>query len=252
MIGCNCRVCNSPNPANNRLRTSVLLQLNDGKKILIDTTPDLRTQLLRANITRVDAVLVTHDHADHTHGMDDLRPLCRLNQQIIPIHATAHTAAALRRKFDYVFDRERLYPGQKILGGGIPTLSLQEFDYGQLTMAGHEFETFPLPHGHFTTAGFRQGKLAYLIDCHDVPKELAHRLRDAQLDWLVLDCVQPDPHETHLGFAKACEILTLIRPKRAGLIHMNHAWDHEDLTRALKEAGMAWAIPLKDGDVLQY
>ena len=230
-----------------------MLTTTSGKNILIDTTPDLRTQLLRAKINCVDAVIVTHDHADHTHGLDDLRPLCRLNNMNIPVHCSPATAEGLRKKFDYIFDRDRLFPPERpVLGGGIPMLDLVEFHDGQHWVAGEEFEFFSLPHGHFQTTAFRLAGLAYLVDCHEVPQDILRRLRDKQLDYLVLDCVQPGPHQTHLGWDKAREILDFIRPKKAGLIHMNHDWDHEVFCQFLQAQGFDWAVPLIDGEVLHF
>jgi phosphoribosyl 1,2-cyclic phosphate phosphodiesterase len=230
-----------------------MLTTADKKNILVDTTPDLRTQLLRERINRVDAVIITHDHADHTHGMDDLRPLCRLHGVAIPVHCTFDTAQGLRKKFDYVFERHKIFHSDRpVLGGGIPTLDLVEFEHGPHHIADEPFEFFALPHGYHTTSGFQHHGLAYIIDCNDVPASVLIKLRDAQLDWLVLDCVQPTPHQTHMGWEKAREILEFIRPKQAGLIHMNHDWDHEEFDRVIKAAGLDWAAPLKDGDVLHY
>lgn len=253
MIGCNCPVCNSTNASNNRLRTSVLLRTSSSKTILVDTTPDLRTQFLREKINYIDAAIITHDHADHTHGMDDLRPLCHLNNMTIPIHCSSKTSQSLRKKFDYIFDRKSLFPKDRpIIGGGIPMLDLVELKDGQHLVAGSEFEFFSLPHGHGLTSGFIHQSMAYIVDCHDIPEKVVQRLREAQLDLLILDCVQPGPHQTHLGWEKARFFLEAIRPKRAGLIHMNHAWDHDNFCKTLLSLGMNWAVPLKDGDVLQY
>lgn len=253
MIGCNCLVCNSQDPSNNRLRTSVLLHTANSKTILVDTTPDLRTQFLREKIKYIDAAIITHDHADHTHGMDDLRPLCHLNKMTIPIYCSAKTAQGLKKKFDYIFERKNIFTQDRpILGGGIPMLDLVEFSDGKHFVADEDFEFFSLPHGYGLSSGFIHQSMAYVVDCHDIPTAVVQRLKEAQLDLLVLDCVQPEPHQTHLGWEKARTFLEYIRPKRAGLIHMNHEWDHEKFSQTILGHGIDWAAPLRDGDVLQY
>lgn len=247
ILGCKCDVCNSTNSANSRLRTSVFLTTTLGKNILVDTTPDLRFQLLRHKPERIDAVIMTHDHADHTHGIDDLRPFSFYQKQDLPLYCSPLTAQSLRRKFDYIFER-KLPP----IGGGIPQLCLHEIRSSEFKIESEEFEFFQLPHGRLTTTGFRHKGLAYLIDCHDVPDEICRHLKGLQLDLLIIDCVKPGSHDTHLGYDKTIEIIKKIQPLKAGLIHMGHEWDHEDLAHRLQRDGLFEAVPLKDGDILQY
>lgn len=253
ILGCKCDVCQSTNPANKRLRASVFLQTDKQKNILVDATPDLRSQLLRADFHHVDAAIITHDHADHTHGLDDLRPFSFFQKKAIPIHCSHATADSLRKKFDYIFERDRLYhSGRPVLGGGIPQLDLVVYQAHQATIAEEEFKFFDLPHGYVTTSGFMHRSLAYLVDCHSVPSETLEVLAAQNLQWLVLDCVRPEPHDTHMGLAQTLEVLSRIRPQKAGLIHMGHEWDHEVLAATLKQKGFPWAVPLKDGDQLRY
>ncbi len=246
ILGCNCEVCNSTNPANSRLRTSVFLTTALGKNILVDTTPDLRFQLLTHKPDSIDAVIMTHDHADHTHGIDDLRPFSFYQKKDLPLYCSPETAESLRRKFDYIFNPK------PVIGGGIPQLKLIEIPFAPFAIEQEEFEFFSLPHGRIQTTGFRHRSLAYLIDCHDVPDELCEKLNNHPLDWLIIDCVKPDPHDTHLGFDKTIEIIKKIQPKQAGLIHMGHEWDHDQLQLRLQRNGLFEAVPLKDGDILQY
>lgn len=217
-----------------------------GKNILVDTTPDLRFQLLQQKPDSIDAVIMTHDHADHTHGIDDLRPYSLYQKKDLPLYCSPETAASLRRKFDYIFSPK------PVIGGGIPQLKLIELPQGPFALEQEDFEFFSLPHGRVSTTGFRHGSLAYLIDCHDVPSTLCEHLRQKKLEWLVIDCVKPDPHDTHLGYGKTIEIIKKIQPKRAGLIHMGHEWDHEVLAQRLHRDGLFEAVPLKDRDILQY
>lgn len=248
ILGCNCHICQSTNPANKRLRTSVFLATASGKNIVVDTSPDLRTQLLRAEVKRIDAALITHDHADHTHGIDDLRPFCFHQNQSLPVHCSPETAASLRRKFDYIFAP----PARPVIGGGIPRLHLQEFHQGQTLIADENFTMFDLPHGYVQTTGFKHGGLAYLTDCHSIPHKVATFLREAQLEWLIIDCVKPEPHDTHMGYQQTRTALEQIQPRRAGLIHMGHEWDHEVLAERLRADGFHGAAPLKDGDIIRY
>ena len=246
ILGCKCDVCNSTNPANLRLRTSVFLTTALGKNILVDTTPDLRSQLLQHKPDSIDAVIMTHDHADHTHGIDDLRPYSLYQNKDLPLYCSPETAASIRRKFDYIFSPK------PVIGGGIPQLKLIEVPLGLLSIEQEDFEFFSLPHGRVHTTGFRHRSLAYLIDCHDVPIEVCERLKEMKLDWLIIDCVKPSPHDTHLGYDKTIEIIKKIQPLRAGLIHMGHEWDHDQLQLRLQRDGLLEAVPLKDGDILQY
>ncbi len=248
ILGCNCHICQSTNPANKRLRTSVFLTTARGKKIVVDTSPDLRSQLLRADVRHVDAALITHDHADHTHGIDDLRPFCFHQNQSLPVHCSAETAQSLRRKFDYIFGTN-LRP---VIGGGIPRLHLQEFHSGAALITDEKFTMFSLPHGYVTSTGFMHGKLAYLTDCHSIPTAVAEQLRQADLEWLIIDCVKPEPHDTHMGYEQTRTALEQIKPRRAGLIHMGHEWDHEVLAERLIKDGFHGAAPLKDGDLIRY
>ena len=247
ILGCKCDVCNSTNSANRRLRTSVFLTTVVGNNILVDTSPDLREQLLRHKPDSIDAVIMTHDHADHTHGIDDLRPYSFFQKRDIPLFCSPATAGSLRRKFDYIFDQR--FP---IIGGGIPQLKLVEILSASQSIEGEEFEFFSLPHGRIHSTGFRHNKLAYLIDCHDVPEDVCQKLKEIKLDWLIIDCVKPERHDTHLGYEKTVEVINKIQPQRAGLIHMGHEWDHEVLKERLLRDGLIEALPLKDGDILHY
>jgi phosphoribosyl 1,2-cyclic phosphate phosphodiesterase len=154
-IGCRCAVCTSSDPRDNRMRTSVLLS-RGGQNVLIDTTPDFRTQALRAGIAQVEAVLLTHGHADHVMGFDDLRPLSIGRKQPMPVYANRQTFEIVRRAFSYAFD------GKPKLST-VPSVVLEEID-GPFELLGVKFTPIPLEHGEMQVLGFRFGRAAYLTD----------------------------------------------------------------------------------------
>lgn len=233
-IGCQCTVCTSDNPKNKRTRVSVLVETGD-KRLLIDTAPDLRQQALREGFDTVDAVLYTHDHADHSHGIDDVRAYNFLQKDKIPCYANPETAEGLRRKFPYVFSLESYE------GGGLPKLEMRAFapDAPEIRPAGVPVIPLDLPHGRRRTAGFRIGDLAYVVDCHDIPAEALARL--AQVKTLILDCVQLKSHNTHLNLETALLLCRKVGAPRTYLTHLGHDFDDrkfpaEDLPKGVKLA----------------
>ena len=252
ILGCNCKVCQSTEPRNKRLRTSALIELSNQKKILIDASPDLRTQLLKTQTQEIDAVIITHDHADHTHGMDDLRPFSFKHQRPIPVYSDQTTCNSLTKKFPYIFDRPNYFADKPILGGGIPLLQLNTISPGAINILGQSFEFFTLPHGHHPSLGFRHEKLAYLVDCRMVPEKTVAILRNANLEILVIDCLRPDPHQTHLHLDLTLEYVRLIKPKLAILTHMGHEWDYLGLMNELLIRGVKNTYPAIDGQSFLY
>lgn len=252
ILGCNCQVCQSNDLRNKRLRTSAVIQLASGKNVLIDASPDLRTQLLRDKVDMVDAAIITHDHADHTHGMDDLRPFGFKAKKAIPVYASALTAGSLRNKFPYIFDRDNYFKDKAILGGGIPLLDLTITEDGIKNILGEEFEFFSLPHGHTKTLGIRHRKMAYIVDCKDIPAETVKKLSSVNLEILVIDCLRPSPHETHLHLEQTLHFIREINPKTAVLTHMGHEWDYMELTAELLRRGVKNTFPAVDGQQFLY
>lgn len=257
MVGCHCSVCRSSDPKNKRLRTSLYLQTaKRGLRILVDTTPDLRAQLLTHRIERVDAVIITHGHADHIHGIDDLRPLCFVGPSSsspphpppprkIPLFTSKRTAESLMNRFSYIFP-----------GSDLSLLDLHILEEGPHSqeILGESFHFFLLPHGPVGTAmGFLHGKFAYLIDCHEIPEPTLKRLREAKLDLLIIDCVRhaPPPHPTHLTVEKTFSYIERIAPQRAGLIHMGHQLEHHALAEETRKAFDFPVFPVYDGLQLQ-
>jgi phosphoribosyl 1,2-cyclic phosphate phosphodiesterase len=224
VIGCECAVCRSPDPHNKRLRTSALLEAN-GCKILFDAGPDLRQQALAVGLNRLDAVLVTHAHADHIAGLDDLRPLNFAQQAAIPLYGNARTLAVIREKFDYAFVNTSE-------GSTRPALELMAID-GMETFTIGSLPIIPLEiqHGSWTITGFRIGRLGYVTDANAIPPGSLACLHG--LDVLVLNALRIEPHPTHFSLAQALEIIAELRPRRALLVHMTHDMDHAAINASL-------------------
>lgn len=230
MIGCTCKVCTSLDHRDQRLRTSILIESKSGRKILVDTTPDLRTQILNNQICDVDFVIMTHDHADHLNGIDDLRPFT-FGPPIkeINLYCNKSTYESIARRFEYIFIRkeDRLHP---ILGGGIPKLKLNEVKVMEETIIeGEEFLFFNHPHGHGETLGFIHQGLAYIVDCTEIPESVLTLLKQRDIKLLLIDCVQRSAHRTHLNVDQSFAYIREINPERAGLIHMGHDLSHREL-----------------------
>lgn len=251
MIGCNCSVCTSSIKENHRLRTSVYIETSKGSSIIIDTTPDLRYQLLRNKINKVDFAFITHDHADHIHGIDDLRPLTfPPNGKSIPIYTYDKCVAQLTQKFPYIF---KPHEQKSNIGGGIPRLSLERVNIGvKNIICGEEFEFLLLNHGHTQTLGIIHEKMAYIIDCHELTKDQIKYLKDRELELLILDCVTNTEHKTHLWQERSFEYISQIAPKQCGLIHMNHNLDHQQLKKDSENAFSFPVFPTFDSQILYY
>ncbi len=222
VVGCECRVCRSRNPKNSRTRSSVLIQCH-GLNILIDTSPDLRFQALRHGISRVDAVLYTHSHADHTHGIDDLRVFNFINKNTIRCYANAETLESIRRSFSYIFDGSHS-------AGGKPQLELVRID-GRFAVGSVGVVPVEVEHAHWTIYGYRIGGFAYITDCSGIPPGSRDKLRG--LDVLVLGALRPRPHAAHFSVDQAVEAAAAIGPKCTYLTHMGHELDYDELRASL-------------------
>jgi phosphoribosyl 1,2-cyclic phosphate phosphodiesterase len=224
VVGCGCPVCASTDPRDKRLRTSVALGLPGGT-LLVDTTPDLRTQLLRAGIGRVDAVLYTHDHVDHVYGLDDVRPLCTWAGRAMPVFCEERVERRIRRAFDYAFETA------PVPGGGIPKLTFERIDPTPFDLLGARVVPLRLRHGVFDVLGFRFGNLAYCTDTNQIPDETWPLL--AGLDTLVLDCLRESRHPTHFSLAEALAVAERVGARRTLLTHMGHEIGHAAISAAL-------------------
>ncbi len=217
MIGCTCAVCRSEDPHDTRLRPSIYLEVAQGAGILVDTTPDLRQQALAYGMTRLDAVLFTHSHADHIFGLDEIRRFNFMQGGAIPCFATAEAWAEIRRSFYYVFD------GIPKQGGGVPQIDVHEIT-GPFDVAGIHVVPVPLWHGRTPILGFRFGDCAYLTDCSTIPDESWALV--AGVRTLVIDALRNKKHPTHFTVAEALEAIARISPERAYLTHMAHDLGH--------------------------
>ncbi len=225
-LGCHCAVCESQDPRDNRLRPSLLLSRN-GQNVVIDTTPDFRAQALRVRLDRLDAVLLTHCHADHILGFDDLRPYNFRQKGAIPVYGTEETFRVVKRVFSYVFD------GRPTLSS-VPSVELREVD-GPFIALGTPFIPVPLLHGEMEVLGFRFGRAAYLTDFSRLPDSSVPLLED--LDDLILDALRDVPHPMHQTVEQALALIEKLRPKRAWFTHIAHDLPHEATNERLRKAG---------------
>lgn len=215
-LGCDCKVCTSADPRDNRLRPSVAIQY-EGRTVLIDTTPDFRQQALRAGVKHIDAILYTHAHADHIMGLDDVRPLSLRQRAPIPIYGSMETLDSIRSAFSYVFtDVETL--------STIPKVSTHVLNGSALELFGLVFQPVPLMHGRGSVYGFRFGAAAYLTDHSDIPAESLAMLHG--LDVLFLDALRHKPHPTHTTVSQALRYVEQLGPKRTWFTHLSHDLPH--------------------------
>ncbi|MFA7233538.1 MAG: MBL fold metallo-hydrolase [Terrimicrobiaceae bacterium] len=229
VIGCNCRVCHSPDPRDRRLRTAILVRTPE-TIFCVDTPPDFRAQCLREGITQLDAVVYTHSHSDHILGFDDLRRFCEIEDKSIPVYAAERTMNDLARVFQYAFDgsqkfRNYVRPEANVIRG--------PFDLGKTTLVPVD-----LPHGRAITSGliFQRGGrrlLAYMTDCHAVPPEAVEAARGVGV--LVIDALRHAAHSTHLSVTQAMEVVGRIQPKKTYFIHMCHELGHAETEAALPD-----------------
>ncbi len=230
LIGNNWGRCDPHNPKNRRLRPSIYIETR-GVSILVDSSPDLREQLLAANVQRIDAVLYTHAHADHIHGIDDLRGINRLMQSAMPIYADKPTLDEIEKSFGYVF---KLIPGGQ--GFFRPQLisnqitAYQEFKIGDVSILPLDQD-----HGFMRSLGFRIADFAYSTDVVEMPEQSMQHLMG--LDTWIVDCFIDEPHNTHAHIEKTFAWIERLKPKRAILTHMSARLDYEKL-RAQCPAGV--------------
>lgn len=228
VLTCKCATCRSQHPRNRRLRASAWFQVRgkgsakDSTSILIDTSTDLRQQALRAKLARVDAILFTHPHADHTHGIDEIRAYNFTQKASIPAYGNDWTCTELRHKFPYIFEAGR--PGPE--GGGTPQIELHQFaaTAETLKIAGISVTPLALSHGSKESVGYRIGSVAYITDCSYIPAQTLDRLTG--LSVLVLDCLRIDPHRTHFNLDQALETVARLKPKKTFLTHLGHDFDY--------------------------
>ncbi|NML65347.1 MBL fold metallo-hydrolase [Hymenobacter sp. RP-2-7] len=213
MIGCSCPVCRSLDYRDKRLRAAVHLAAG-GRSVVVDTGPDFRQQMLRANITQLDAILFTHAHKDHTAGLDDVRAFNFRQQQEMPVFAEPRVVEQLRVEFAYVF-AEHKYPG-------VPQVALHpiERDDAPFDVLGLAVQPLRALHHKLPVLGFRVGGLAYLTDANKLPPSTLEQMRGA--DVVVLNALRHEPHLSHFNLREALEILEELAPRAAYLTHISH------------------------------
>jgi phosphoribosyl 1,2-cyclic phosphate phosphodiesterase len=224
VVGCSCPTCTSADPRNSRTRTSAAIGLPGGT-LLIDTTPDLRSQLLRERIGRVHAILYTHDHVDHVYGLDDVRPICFASGGPIPVLCEERVENRIRRAFDYAFQP------MPVPGGGVPKIEFQRITTDPFTLLGARVVPLRLRHGVFDVLGFRFGDLAYCTDTNEIPDATWPLLEG--LDTLVLDCLRPSRHPTHFSLDEAVVVARRVNARRTLFVHMSHDIEHTAVSAAL-------------------
>lgn len=250
IITCSCPVCHSQDPKNKRMRMSVLIKTKMGKNILVDTGPEMRVQLLREKIKKLDAVIITHTHADHIFGMDDLRAFTFTRKTPLPIYATEETAKSLQKIFPYIFNPK----ANSHLGGKIALLKLMIIPpRGDFPILNENFYWDCLDHGNMKTLSFIHSKLAYLTDGSQISPSYLEKLKRAELDYLLIDSAAKKEHRTHMHLEKSIEYARKIRAKETGLIHLSHAHDHRELeVKLTQEVSELKIYPTYDGQRFYY
>jgi phosphoribosyl 1,2-cyclic phosphate phosphodiesterase len=225
VLGCDCPTCTSDDSRDIRTRSSVYIATGTAG-ILIDTATELRVQSLRNGITRVDLVLITHCHADHISGFDDLRRFNELRGGEIPVYGNGQSLSGIRRMFPYIFD------DQTQLGGGKPQIHLSEAN-AKFAASGADIIPIPVWHGRIPVNGYRIGNFAYVTDVSEIPESSLQLLYGLEL--LVLGVLRYKPHPTHLNLEMGLEIIRLLRPRRSLLTHICHDFKHSEVNRHLPD-----------------
>jgi phosphoribosyl 1,2-cyclic phosphate phosphodiesterase len=241
-IGCHCRVCRSPDPRDRRTRVGAVVETDRGTRLLIDTPPELRLQLITCGVDDVDAVFFTHDHADHIHGVDDIRAFTVRRDAPLPMYGPADALERLARRFPYIFDPSmRPVPGTSKPEGHARAIA----DGESVRVGDADVRAVALPHGHVTVFGYRIGPLAYITDAKSVPDAAIEAFTGASV--LVINALFRTEHPTHLSIPEALHVAARIGAGRTYLTHLTHQNFHADLEAELPR-GIA---PAFDGLVVK-
>lgn len=225
VIGCNCEVCLSSDPKNKRLRSSILIEI-DNKTLVVDTGPDFRQQMLNNRIARLDAVIFTHEHKDHVAGLDDVRSFNYLLEKSIDVYAEQRVQDALKREFAYIF-AENKYPG-------IPQINMHLIENKEFNISGIRIMPIRAFHYKLPVFGFRIKNFAYLTDVKTIPDEELKKLNN--LECLIISALRKDKHISHFNLSEALELIKQLNPRKAFLTHLSHRFGlHEVEEKKLPE-----------------
>jgi len=225
VIGCDCEVCQSKDPRNHRTRSSILIEVSN-LHLLIDTATEFRLQALRAGITKIDAVLYTHCHADHVFGFDDLRIFSQRTGQAVPFYGNYDTIAEMLQVFSYVFRRTQV-------GGGKPLVEPIIVD-GTFHVGGVTITPIPVYHGNLPIYGYRIGDLAYITDCSRLPQSSLRLLTGLKV--LILGVIRYEPHPSHMHVDAALELVARLKPEQTYFTHITHLLDHEEVNSKMPQS----------------
>ena len=229
MVGCRCPVCSSPDPRDKRTRASILVETG-GHFILVDTSTDLRKQAIREQIPYIDAVLFTHSHADHIHGIDDLRGFHFIHQRLIPCYGSAETIATIAGNFSYIFKGLAVAEYAPLLEPHVLSEPLSLFDCHIVPV--------PLMHGDMAATGYRLNDAAYLTDCSSIPEQSMALL--SGLDLLIIDALRYTPHRNHFNIEGALSVVEKLRPRRAVFTHLTHEIPYRDGVKLPEGVSLAY------------
>ncbi len=222
MIGCDCEVCTSDDPRNNRLRSGGYIEVGEAR-FLVDCTPDFRQQALRFGVRHVDAAFISHSHFDHIAGIDDLRIFTLRNHHTITLYGNEPTIEEIRTHYDYCFN-----PPQK--GGGVPSVELKVIER-PIKLHGITVTPIPVKHGILSILGYRFEDFAYITDASFVPDESIALLQGVKV--LVINALRQKPHATHFSVGQAIEVAKKIQPKKTYFTHICHRLEHKETNRSL-------------------
>ncbi len=237
LIGCECRVCQSTDSKDKRLRTSVLIEHN-GNTFVIDTGPDFRQQMLRENVKNLNAVVFTHEHKDHIAGLDDVRAFNFLQKKPMDVYATERVQNAIKREFAYIFSDDK-YPG-------IPKIDLHTIADEPFTIDGTTFIPITVMHHKLPVKAFRVGKITYITDANFITEEEKGKIKGSEI--IIVNALRKEEHISHYTFNEAIDLMFELKPKLAYFTHISHQLGlHKEILNELPD----WIQPAYDGLCLE-